>query len=110
MATPMRAALPRPSLSIQLTAALAATDRVAPMPRAYSSDCVANIVLTWEQNRCTHRRSWQVMPAWVWRDVRSVFFFFFFDAGSDTCMAGLWQVERDVHAQLDTSTSAKSPV
>ena len=77
MATPMRAALPRPSLSIQLTAALAATDRVAPMPRAYSSDCVANIVLTWEQNRCTHRRSWQVMPAWVWRDVRSVFFFFF---------------------------------
>eukprot|EP01025_Chloroclados_australasicus_P051303 TRINITY_DN59678_c0_g1_i1.p2 TRINITY_DN59678_c0_g1~~TRINITY_DN59678_c0_g1_i1.p2 ORF type:complete len:143 (-),score=11.89 TRINITY_DN59678_c0_g1_i1:27-455(-) len=54
VATVMRATLPRPSFSIQLIAALAASVLDAPMPREYSNDCVANIKFICEKNLCVH--------------------------------------------------------
>lgn len=52
VATPIRAAFPKPSFTIQLMAALAGTARAAPTPSAYSSDCVANIEFTCDAKRC----------------------------------------------------------
>jgi hypothetical protein len=56
VATPMRASLPMPSFSIQLMAALAGRVREAPIPRAYRSDWVANIMFIWDQKR--YRMYW----------------------------------------------------